>query len=89
MHLIDEEQRAGASGLRDLTDLANEVGEVLLWIARVGDPGCRVDIELELHGSGHGDAEGFDDRERSPGALLDSVAPAHLSQQAGPPSGRR
>ena len=49
VHLVDQEQRAGAGGLGDLADLAHQVGEVLLGVAGVGDPGGGLHVELELH----------------------------------------
>ena len=49
MHLIDQEQRAGAGGLRDLADLAHEVAQVLLGITRVGNAGRGLHVEFELY----------------------------------------
>jgi hypothetical protein len=83
MHLIDQEQRPRTGRLRHLADLAHEVGEVLLGIAGVGQPGGGLDIELERDDpAGPGDAERLYHPERPFDALLDAVAAAHLAQQA-------
>ena len=52
VHLVDQEQRARPRLLGDLADLDDQLGQVLLGIAGVGDPGCGLDVELELHRAG-------------------------------------
>ncbi len=79
--IIDQEQRAGTGDPGDLTDLAYQVGEVLLGIARIGDPGSGLDVELELHAGGHRDAERLDHAQCAVDAVLDPVLAAHLAQQ--------
>ena len=37
LHFVDQEKRPHAVGPRHLADLAEELGQVLLGIARVGD----------------------------------------------------
>lgn len=46
MHLVDQEQGARAGGLRDLSHLSQQVGQVLLGVARVRDAGGRLHVEL-------------------------------------------
>ena len=81
MHLVDQEERASAGGPGDLADLAHKIGEVLLGIAGVGDPGGGFHIELQLHAGGHGNAERLHHAECAVDALLDAVLSAHLAQQ--------
>ena len=81
VHLIDQKQRARPGRLSDLADLADQVGEILLGVAGVGQPGRGLDVELERHRAGHGDAERLDDTERTLDAFLHAMATAHLTQQ--------
>src|SRR6266702_123362 len=38
--------------LGNLADLHDQLAQVLLGVARVGDPGGSLDVELQLHGAG-------------------------------------
>ena len=79
VHLVDQEERARAARLRDLADLDEQLTEVLLGIAGIGDARGGLDVELELDRAGHGDAERLDDAERALDAVLDAVLAAHLA----------
>ena len=67
--------------LGDLSDLDDQLAEVLFGVAGVGDPGGGLDVELELHRAGDGDAECLHHAEGAVDAILDPVLAAHLAQQ--------
>jgi hypothetical protein len=71
VHLVDQEQCARTSDACHLADLTHEIAEVLLWIARIGDPRGGLHVELELHASWNRDAERLDHAQRAVHSVLD------------------
>jgi hypothetical protein len=81
VHLVYEEQGTAAGRARRLADLAQQVDEVLLGVARVRHSSRRRNVELQLDSSGADEAEGLHDTERPVDPLLHAVSTAHLAQQ--------
>jgi len=80
VHLVDQKQRARAARLRDLADLEQQLAQVLLGVAGVGDARGGLDVELELDRARDGDAERLDDPEGTLDAVPEPVRAAHLAQ---------
>ncbi len=83
MHLVDQKEGAGLGALGHLSDLPQQIGEVLFRVARVGHSGGRLHVELDLEAGGDGQAEGLDHTESPFDAVPDPVLAAHLAQQPG------
>lgn len=81
MHLVDQKQCAALCAGCGQTDLSQQVDQILLGVARVGNADDGLDVELELHPSGSDHAERLDHPKGPIDPIADTVLSAHLPQQ--------
>ena len=81
LHFVDQQNGTHLIGPGDFPDFAEERGEVLFGIARIGHANGATPIEPRLQTPGPSSAEGLDHRQRALDALLGPVSATHVDQQ--------
>jgi hypothetical protein len=84
VHLVEQEQNAFAVGVRGVADLGEELDDVDLGVAGVGDAGDRVEVEVEapLAVSAEGEGKGLEHAESPPDRLAGAPALVEVAQGA-------
>lgn len=80
LDLVEQEDDAGARLARRLPQLHQEVAQILLQVAGVGDAGEGLDVDGELHALRRPDRERLQDAQRTKNSVLHPLDPTHRLQ---------